>query len=174
MSRSTRNLYLLRHAKSSWSDDTLDDHDRPLAPRGEKALARLRRYMAGANVAPTLVLCSSARRAVMTWEGVRSVLPEAAVVEIEGRLYAAPGDRLLERLRRVPDDVGGVLLVAHNPGLHTLAVSLVGDGDDALSQELATALPTGALVTLTVPCSWSDLAPGSATLQDYVVPRQLP
>ncbi len=174
MSQAARDLYLLRHAKSSWSDPTLDDHDRPLAPRGEKALRRLGRYITQFHVAPTLVLCSSARRAVMTCEGVRQALPKAAVVLVEDRLYAAPGDRLLERLRQVPDDIAGVLLVGHNPGLHTLAVSLVGDGEDALQRELANAFPTGALATLTVPGLWSDLALGAATLRDLVWPRQLP
>jgi phosphohistidine phosphatase len=174
VSHAARDLYLLRHAKSSWSDATLDDHDRPLAPRGEKALRRLQRYMAQSHVAPTLVLCSSARRAVMTCEGVRQALPKAAAVLVEDRLYAASGDRLLERLRQVPDDIAGVLLVGHNPGLHMLAVSLVGDGDDALQRELASAFPTGALATLSVPAPWPDLAPGTATLRDLVTPRRLP
>ena len=110
----------------------------------------------------------------MTCEGVRKALPRAAVVLVEDRLYAAPGDRLLERLRQVPDDIAGVLLVGHNPGLHTLAVSLVGDGEDALQRELASAFPTGALATLTVPGPWADLALGATTLRDLVWPRQLP
>ena len=81
----------------------------------------------------------------MTCEGVRQALPETSAVLVEDRVYAAPGDRLLERLRQVPEDIGGVLLIGHNPGLHTLAVSLVGDGEDALQRELANAFPTGAV-----------------------------
>ena len=132
-----RRLYLLRHAKSSWADATLDDHDRPLAPRGEKALARLRRYVLAAHVAPTLVLCSSARRAVLTCNGIITALPADTIVQIDDGLYAASSGRLLDRVRRLNDDEAGVLMIGHNPGLHSLAMSLVGAGDDPLRDPLA-------------------------------------
>src|SRR3954454_19984281 len=59
-------LWLLRHAKSSWSDQGLPDEDRPLAPRGEKAADRMRNYIAAEGLEPQLVLCSSAMRARQT------------------------------------------------------------------------------------------------------------
>jgi phosphohistidine phosphatase len=151
----------------------VEDHDRPLAPRGEAALARLRRYISRSHVAPTLVLCSSASRAVMTCNGIIAALPTATSVQIEDGLYAAPSERLLDRLRRVDHDIAGVLLIAHNPGLHSLATSLIGTGHDALREQLAAKFPTGALATLTLRGAWADLLPGSATLQAFVVPRAL-
>jgi phosphohistidine phosphatase len=59
----TRHLLLLRHAKSSWDDASLADHDRPLAPRGRKAAIRIRAHMRREQIPVALVLCSSARRA---------------------------------------------------------------------------------------------------------------
>ena len=168
-----RRLYLLRHAKSSWADTTLDDHDRPLAPRGEKALARLRRYLSAGHVAPTLVLCSSARRAVMTCEGIVAALPADTIVRIDDGLYSASSGQLLDRLRHLDDETAGVLLIGHNPELQSLAASLVGSGDDPLREQLASAFPTGALVTLKVSGAWADLIPGTAELEDFVVPREL-
>jgi phosphohistidine phosphatase len=61
-----KRLYLLRHAKSSWDDAGLDDHDRPLAPRGERAGATIERHAREAGVRPGLVICSTAVRARQT------------------------------------------------------------------------------------------------------------
>lgn len=174
MALPSKTLYVLRHAKSSWAEPAMDDHDRPLAPRGEEALARLRRYVADNGLRPALVLCSSARRAEMTCRGILPALPAEITVEIEHDLYAASGGRLLTRLRRLDDDVPSVLVIGHNPGLHSLVSMLTGAGDPELRGRLATAFPTGALATLALSGSWADLAPGSATLQAYVVPRDLP
>ena len=174
MSVPTKHLYVLRHAKSSWAEAGVADHDRPLAPRGEEALARLRRYVAGHGLSPALVLCSSARRTVLTCNGILPALPADTTVEIEQDLYGASGSRVLARLRRLDDDVPSVLVIGHNPGMHSLASMLTGAGDPELRGRLATAFPTGALATLAFHGSWADLAPGSATLEAFVVPRELP
>ena len=94
-------IYLLRHAKSSWNEPELLDHERPLAKRGRKAVALLRGHAHDSGIAPDLVLCSSAARAIQTLEGVREGLPSEAVVEIEAGLYAAGAGSLLGRLRRL-------------------------------------------------------------------------
>jgi phosphohistidine phosphatase len=169
-----KHLYVLRHAKSSWAEEGLPDHDRPLARRGEEALARLRRYVAGRGLSPALVLCSSARRTVLTCNGILPALPAGATVEIEEDLYGASGPQLLARLRRLDDDVPSVLMIGHNPGVHSLASMVTGAGDPELRGQLATAFPTGALATLAFGGSWADLAPGAATLEAFVIPRELP
>jgi phosphohistidine phosphatase len=121
--------YLLRHAKSSWDEPELLDRERPLAKRGRKAVALLREHFQEAKVAPDLVLCSSAVRAMQTLEGVRQGLPPGTRVEIEAGLYAAGAASLLGRLRRLPEEVGSVMLVGHNPGIEDLAAELAGGGD---------------------------------------------
>ena len=168
-----RRLYALRHAKSSWSDPSLGDHARPLAPRGEEALRRLRRHLARSAVAPDLVLCSSARRTTMTLDGIAAALPARIDTRIEDELYAASSRELLERLHRIADDVSGVMVIGHNPGLEDLALLLVGPADGGVYRRMATKFPTGALATLTFSGSWAKLAPGTATLESFVVPRDL-
>ena len=170
-----RRLYLLRHAKSSWSDPSLDDHARPLAPRGEEALSRLRRHLARRQEdgAPELVLCSSARRTTMTLEGIAAALPARTETRIEDELYAASSGRLLERLRQVADALSAVMVIGHNPGLEDLALLLVTRTDDPVSGRMAAKFPTGALAILTFSGSWVDLAPGTGTLESFVVPREL-
>jgi phosphohistidine phosphatase len=166
-------LCLLRHAKSSWDEPDLADRLRPLAPRGVRAVGAMARHLRATAVAPDLVLCSPARRAVQTWEGVSPGVPAGTRVEIDEAIYHADADELLARLREVPSVIGSVLLVGHNPGLQDLAIDLVRSGDTGLRERLMTKFPTGALATLEVPQNWHDLSWRTATLQAFVVPREL-
>jgi phosphohistidine phosphatase len=168
-----RRLYLLRHAKSSWDDPGLADRDRPLARRGEKALERMHEHLTGTAEGPELVLCSSARRTRMTLDGIAGALPTDVDIEIEDGLYAAASGALLSRLQRVPDDVARVMLIGHNPGLEDLALLLVGAGDRSTRARMATKFPTGALATLGFDGPWAALDAGGATLEEFVVPREL-
>jgi phosphohistidine phosphatase len=168
-----RQLVLLRHAKSSWETVGLADHDRPLAPRGRRAVAALRRHLAGACIAPDLVLCSTARRAVETWEGIAPAFPSGTSVELADELYGATAGELLRRLRQLPATVACVLMVGHSPGLADLATGLAGSGAADLLRRLQTKFPTGALATLVVPGPWANLRWGHTELAGYVVPREL-
>ena len=169
-----RTLILLRHLKSSWDDPGLPDHDRPLAPRGRRAGKRIRREIQDEGIAPQLVLCSSAVRAVATWKAIRAGVPEGRRVGIEHGLYAVSAESLLERLKGVPDEVETVLLVAHNPGIGDLAVGLAGTGDNSGLERMQAKYPTGGLATLTFAGSWADLGWASAQLVQFVTPRDLP
>jgi phosphohistidine phosphatase len=166
-----KQLFLLRHAKSSWDDAELIDHDRPLAPRGRRAMRLIAEHLAREGVTPALVLCSSARRARETLERIAPALGDALPVQIERELYAASDGRLLERLRRVEDGVESVMLIGHNPGVEQLALSLAGGGQDLAV--LSGKYPTGALATLEFSGRWGNLRPGSADLTDFITPKRL-
>src|SRR3954471_21964966 len=74
-----RRLYLLRHAKSSWKDAAIADHDRPLAGRGRRAAATMADHMAEHQIVAELALCSTALRARETYERVEVALARAPV-----------------------------------------------------------------------------------------------
>lgn len=167
-------LFLLRHAKSSWDDPDLADHDRPLARRGQKAARRMAEHVRQAKVRPQLVLCSSATRAVQTYEVVSGGLEEPVVLRVEDGLYGASATELLARLHEVAGTVSAVMLVGHNPALQDLALGLCADGDEASLARLGDKFPTGALATIGVPTPWAELVPGQAYLASLVVPRALP
>ena len=160
-----KHLWILRHAKSSWDDSDLDDHDRPLAPRGRRAAKAMAGYIRREGVAPALVLCSSALRARETLERVN---PSGEWM-IEPELYGADVSDLLALLRRVPERVPSVMLIGHNPGMQMLALALA----DELGA-IAEKFPTGALATLEFEGAWSELGPGRGRLVDFVRPRDLP
>jgi phosphohistidine phosphatase len=164
-----RYLSLLRHAKSSWADEAVDDHARPLSPRGEAAAGDMATYMRREAVEPALVLCSAALRARQTL----AALALAGEVYYEDGLYGAGATYLMARLHTVADDVGSVMVVAHNPGLHDLAVACAGEGEPGALARLREKLPTGALVKLSFAGPWASLVPGGAVLEALVLPREL-
>ena len=165
-----KRLFLLRHAKSSWDDAGLADHDRPLAPRGRRASALIAEHLQRNRIRPALVLCSSARRTRETLEGVREALGPAEVL-FEHGLYGASSNQLLQRLRDVPDEVASVMLVGHQPAIQELALDLAAEGKEL--EGLRAKFPTAALATLTFPGEWSELGSEGAELVAYVKPKQL-
>jgi phosphohistidine phosphatase len=123
---------------------------------------------------PGLLLCSPARRTLETLEPLNRRLPAGATVLVERALYLAGAERLLRRLRRLPDDVRDVLVVGHDPGLHELALALVRPERSRALARLRAKHPTGALVVLALDLpSWRDLEPGTGRLVEYTVPRDL-
>jgi phosphohistidine phosphatase len=119
-----KRLYLLRHAKSSWDDPTLADHDRPLAPRGRRAVKVMAKHLRRKGIAPQLVLCSPSRRTRQTLTRIAPAVGKSAEVQIRSELYAASAAELLEVLRQVPDGVESVMLIGHHRGIQDLALSL--------------------------------------------------
>jgi phosphohistidine phosphatase len=155
-------LYLLRHAKSSWANDALDDHERPLSPRGLRACGRLNEYCAEAGIKPELVLCSTATRARET---LAFVLPDHPNVSFDDDLYLASGREITDRVRALT--VSSAMIVGHNPGLHDALLNL--SYRSPLREDVAEKYPTGALATLELE-AWD--AP-TADLVALVLPREL-
>ncbi len=169
-----RELLVLRHAKSSWDEVDAADHDRQLSPRGIKAARKMGALIAERGWLPERVLCSTAKRTVETLTLARAEWPETGPLQLSelASLYLATPSRLLEIVRRQPDDVGRLLLIGHNPGLQTFVTRLAGHGDRQLLAAVESKFPTAALAYLTCPLgSWRELGWGMATLADYQTPR---
>ena len=167
-------LGLLRHAKSSWDDDGLHDHDRPLSPRGERAATLMGAYIAQQGLEPALVLCSSARRAVDTCERVLTELAGAPPLRIERDLYLADPDCILACLASVEATTPSVLVVGHNPGLGELAAMLAGVGEEAPRRRLKARFPTAAYAALRFTGGgWGEIAVGGGELLAFETPKSL-
>jgi len=167
-------LLLLRHAKSSWDDAKLEDRDRPLNKRGRRAAATMRQAMRDLGLAPDLILASPARR---TQETLAALEPwdDTPLVDLVDALYLAGVADLLAILGEVSETVRSVLLIAHNPGLHDLAVLLAGDrAEGEVAQRLAAGFPTAALAEFSVVGQWQRLDAAGARLVRFLTPRDLP
>jgi phosphohistidine phosphatase len=165
-------LWLLRHAKSSWSDEGLRDEDRPLARRGEDAADRMRDYLDAEGIQPGLVLCSSARRARETLARVLPALGTSLEVRVEHGLYTFEADVLLDRLARISPDGRSVMLVGHNPAMQNLAIRLADRG--AQLRDLAQKYPTAGLAEIAFSAgAWETVGERPGELVRFVVPKQL-
>ncbi len=166
-----KRIYLLRHAKSSWKNEDLPDHDRPLAGRGRSAAKAIARHMRAKAIEPELVLCSTALRVRQTLERIEPALGRRSV-RVEAELYGAGAHALLERLRAIPDTVSSVMIIGHNPGVQQLVLDLARPGPHVAAVRVK--FPTAALATLAFDgARWAELDAGGAELVAFVRPRDL-
>jgi phosphohistidine phosphatase len=167
-----RRLWLLRHAKSSWEEPGLDDHERPLAPRGQRDAAAMATYAKREGIRPDLVLCSSAVRARDTLTGVLPGLGPDLRIVVERSLYTFESRRLADALAGATDRADAIMLVGHNPAIHGLAERLAAEGAEL--DRLRAKYPTCALATIDLAIErWADLAAGAGELVAFVTPRDL-
>ena len=141
--------------------------------RGRRAGELIAAHLREQGIGPELVLCSSALRARQTFELVSQGFAVGAEpnLDIEAGLYAASSEDLLARLRTVPDGVGSVMLIGHQPAIQELALALVGAGPGL--ERLGAKFPTAALATFDLIGAWTELTRGSGRLVEMVRPKQL-
>ena len=169
-----RSLLLLRHAKSSWDDPSLDDFDRPLAKRGREAASRIAEEMALRGWQPDHALISPALRTRQTWEFVAAAFPHGISCDFVPAIYEASAAHILEAVRSAPEDAGCLLVVGHNPGLEELAALIASpESNDEAMARLSAKFPTAALARFGFEGPWRALGPGAAMLEGFVTPKEL-
>ncbi|MET9735271.1 histidine phosphatase family protein [Streptomyces sp. NPDC006458] len=164
-----RRIVLFRHAKADWPQ--VNDHDRPLAERGRMDAAEAGRRLADTGIPFDLALCSTATRTRETWKLAVHELPHRPRTVYEERVYEASPGELIAVLNETPDDARHLVLIGHNPGVHSLAEILSGEseGDTAVRMNRR-GFPTAAYAVLTFSGAWKSLEPGVGTLVDYWAP----
>ena len=160
-----KTLYLLRHAKSSWKDETLSDIERPLNGRGRKAAQTIGEFLKREKIIPDLVLSSSAVRARQTTDLLLKAANISTDLRFDERIYEAGSERLLQVIKQVEKSKKSVLLVGHNPGLEEFLYVLTGATDT---------MPTGTLSKIALgTSSWAAIGDKGGTLEWIVKPKQL-
>ena len=171
---SGRTLILARHAKAEYVEGKAD-HDRELTPRGRRDARALGQWLNDPSRAVVfdLVLCSTSQRTRQTLEAVLAAGVSVKEVRFDARVYDASAACLLDVLREVPDSAYAVLVVGHAPGIPVLATALAHDdaGSSDVVDRMSDAFPTAALAVLGFEGRWSELAPETAYLRDFVIPR---
>ncbi len=170
-----RTVSLYRHAKSSWDDPSLEDFDRDLSKRGRASAPRMGAYIREAGLTPDLVLSSQAVRTRETFRLTFGDADGAPEMRLEQRLYLACASTMLDMLRGLPDEVGHVMILGHNPGLHALALDLFSRGEPAAVNPICRKFPTCGLAVIDVESSsWHALAVGDGYLRIFITPKSLP
>lgn len=167
-----KKIYLLRHAKSDWSNLALGDHDRPLNDRGIQAADLIGRKLAASSFSPDAVLCSTAQRAVETLDRLMTAGSFNWHIDLRRNLYHASADRLLTAIHGEDSSVDSILLVGHNPGLQDLALALVSEGDQHVVNKVRKKVPTGAFLCLEFDVAdFRDITVGSGRLTSFMRPK---
>lgn len=161
-----RILLVMRHAKSSWKTNEPDER-RPLSGRGTRDAVVAGQTLASS--APDIVWCSSATRAVQTWQCAQLGGAACGDVRIEEALYGASADELLAVLRTTPSTATTALLISHEPGVSDL-ISCLSVGSPLLD-EVEARFPTSAIAVLGVNGEWADLSPGTCEVTAFEIPR---
>ena len=160
-------LHLLRHAKSSWQQNDLNDIDRPLNTRGVKACHSIGKYLTNIIHRQTSVMLSPACRAQQTWSLISEQLNNQPLcTSTHGALYTFDAAQLLAFVCQLDNSHTEVLLVGHNPAIEELASYMVS--------EFTQHVPTCAFLTLVSDIStWQEADGATFSIVEYVTPRQI-
>jgi phosphohistidine phosphatase len=166
-----RELMLLRHGKSDWSQQ-VEDFKRPLKDRGKRGAQRMGVWLLQQRLQPDYVISSSAERAIVTAQKmIKTMGGDAKAIKQDRRIYAANVNELLGVLSDVPSEFKRVMLVGHNPGLELLTEYLQGERIPLPSD--GKLIPTATLVLIEMPDDWSDLKAGDGDLLSIVRPSSM-
>ena len=158
-------LYLVRHAKSSWSDASLADRDRPLNRRGRKSAPDMGRRLAEQGHQPDLIISSPARRAFSTAKKIAKELAfdKSEIVTDESMYFSGTGS-MLSMLENLDDRYQNVMIVGHNPAMTSLL--------NIFSEAPVDNMPTCAVAVLSFDMtSWSELDVTNGDLLVYDFPK---
>ena len=159
-------LTLIRHAKSSWKYAGLDDLDRPLNPRGNRDAPMMGDILAARDCRPDAVFTSPALRALRTAEAIATGIQYAQqAIVLDGRLYHADTDDLLDVVKSMDESLGWVACVGHNPGLTDLA--------NYLGRQRIDNVPTAGVVEIRFGCDrWEDVDHTEPNSVDFDFPKK--
>jgi phosphohistidine phosphatase len=169
-----KRLTVLRHAKSSWDDPSLDDFNRPLNERGWKAARRIGHALKERKMQFDFALASPAARVRETIDGLIEGYGQPEFeIRFEPRIYDASVGTLLDLIHALPDTVSAPLMIGHNPGFERLIVDLAA-GDDKLRDRVAGKFPTAAVAVIELTADdWTQVQPGSGRIAELILPKEL-
>ena len=156
----------MRHGKSSWDNEYLDDYDRPLNERGKKNSSEMGRFLLETCGKPDLILASAAKRTMETaaLAAISLSYPHNRI-ESDKELYLAAVNEILKSISKIHAETVTCLLIGHNPGLTDL-VNYFGLRLDNL--------PTASVVCLDFDAStWKEISPKNARFQWMKLAREL-
>ncbi len=159
-----KTLYLVRHAKSYWGDQSIPDFDRPLNKRGKHDAPFMGEVLRDKNVSPELIICSPAKRTKKTAIEIASKLgyPEGNILYNDS-LYEASTNTILGILKNTNDKISSLMIFGHNPGLTLL--------NNHISNNYIDNIPTCGIVALQFDKKWSDIGKNTCNQLYFEYPK---
>ncbi len=159
-----KNLYIIRHAKSDWKSG-VKDFDRELNGRGVLESKELGQYFANNNIKPELIICSAAKRTILTSLSIGAELNyPASNIQQEGSIYEAHYEKYLPVIWGVNNELNSLFIVGHNPGVSDLVFALTGEYLEYKTSCVAQ-------ISFEVN-SWEEVLPNTGKLEQFITPSQ--
>lgn len=159
-----KKLYIIRHAKSSWKDETLNDFERPLSKRGKSNAPMMGERLKEKGVMPDIIISSPAKRAKSTAEMIAKEIGYEKKVLFDENIYESSVDELRKILTALDDKNSTVFLIGHNPELNMLVDYYVKFYEN---------IPTCGVVEIAFECDkWTDIEPKNAKLISFDYPKK--
>lgn len=159
-----KNLYLIRHAKSDWNDESKSDFDRGLNKRGQRAISTMADALKEKMVMPDLILCSPAKRTKLTAKGLANEIKYNGKIDYIEKLYMAEPLQVIRIIKEIPDKYNNVFIIGHNPEITELT--------DLMVEEYIDNVPTLGIVALHVPIKhWKKFKPEKTKFDFFIYPK---
>lgn len=159
-----KTIYLIRHAKSDWSDATLDDIHRGLNKRGKKSIPIIAKVLKEKKIEPDIIISSPAKRAKLTINRLLKELGYKTKIKYIDELYLANTDTILSITQEINDKYDSVFIIGHNPGLSEFA-NLMSDAD-------IKNIPTLGIVALKCKTkNWIECGYHKASMEFFIYPK---
>ena len=168
-----KKLYILRHGKSDYPEG-VQDHERPLNKRGQKASTAIGKYLKLSQITPDVILSSDSARTTQT---INNATREAGIttpIDFKPNLYLATPGEMLKELAKIDESITSVMIVCHNPGAEMITAILARDGNKIALNNLNRKFSTCGLACMNIQSAdWDKLDMGSAYLDEFVSPQTL-
>lgn len=159
-----KRLFIIRHAKSSWKDVTLDDFDRPLNKRGQKDAPFMAKLLKDKKIKPDLILSSPAVRAKDTANIIAKELNLIDNLIFKDTIYEAPLSTLINYIKKADDENKIIFIIGHNPSLNALAYEFINFHKN---------IPTCGIVEIEFNIdNWRDIDKNNANLISFEYPKK--
>ena len=161
-----KEIYVLRHAKSSWDNSNLSDFERPLANRGISDAKKMSKFLKEMDLKIDKDLCSNALRAKETFDltadGFNFEIDRATYTD---RLYFGDSTNIIEGLKELDESLKNILIVGHNPTLHYLV--------ELLTNKSIERFTTCNLAIISHDGEWISLSSQQCRLRSLIKPKEL-
>jgi phosphohistidine phosphatase len=160
-----KTLYLVRHAKSSWKDSSLDDIERPLNKRGKRDAPFMGEVLKEKVAIPDVVFSSPAKRASKTAQIISELIGyQKKDILYAEEIYEASSRELVDFIKSLDNKYSSVMIFGHNPGFTML--------NNFLSKKYIDNIPTCGIVALEFNNSWKEIEKNSAKMLFFDYPKR--
>ncbi len=162
-----KRIYIIRHAKSSWSDLSLDDFDRPLKKRGKEDIKNIAQWLKKEGIKPDKVISSPAKRAVKTLKILETVLNiKKNIINFDKNIYEAHVGYLMKMIEKLDNRYNNVFIIGHNPSLSELS--------EYFTDTIITNIPTSGVMAIEFEIKkWSEIKNKKGKILFFIYPKKL-